>query len=91
MHDQPAVGHLRIKQTLNIICQLYYWSGMRGEVKQYLYNCHVCKQAKFAQDTYNSFFQLLLVPEKFWVDVTMDFVVDLSKNQGYNAILMVVD
>ena len=69
---------------------------MRVEVEQYLRNCHVCKQAKASRDAYNGLLQPLSVPERPWVDLTMDFVVDLPKSQGHNAksydaILMVVD
>ena len=64
---------------------------MRGEVKQYLCNCHVCKQAKTSRNAYNRLFQSLLVLKKLWVDLTIDFIVGLPKSQGYDAILMVVD
>ena len=64
---------------------------MRRDMEQYLRNCHVCKRAKSARDAYNSLLQPLPVPERPWVDLTMDFVVGLPKSQGYDAILMVVD
>ena len=91
VHDQPAVGHPGTEQILNIICQFYHWSAMRKDIEQYLRNCYVCKQAKLAQDAYNSLFQPLPVPQRPWVDLTMDFVVGLPRSQGYNAILIVVD
>ena len=91
VHDQPEVGHPGIKQTLNMICYHYYWPSMRKEVEQYLRNCHVCKQAKASWDAYNGLFQPLPVPEKPWVDLTMDFVVGLPKSQGCDSVLMVVD
>ena len=91
IHDQLAVGHLETEQTLNMIRQHYYWLGMCGEVEQYLRNCHVCKRAKASRDAYNSFFQPLPVPERPWVDLTIDFVVGLPKSQDYDAILIVVD
>ena len=64
---------------------------MRKDIEQYIHNCHVCKRAKSARDAYNGFLQPLPVPERPWVDLTMDFVVGLPKSQGYDAILMVVD
>ena len=96
-HNQPAVGHSSVKKTLNMIRRHYYWPAMRRKVEQYLCNCHVCKQAKASWDVYNRLFQPLPVPERPWIDLTMDFVVGLPKNQGYNnskpydAILIVVD
>ena len=97
IHDQPAVGHPGTERTLNMICRHYYWPWMRLEVEQYLRNCHVCKRAKSARDAYNGLLHPLPIPERPWVDLTMDFVVGLPKSQGYSdaksydAILMVVD
>ena len=51
----------------------------------------MCKQAKSAKDAYNGFFQPLPIFERPWVNLTIDFVVDLPKNQGFNAIFIVVD
>ena len=51
----------------------------------------MCKQAKASQDAYNGFFQPFSIPQKPWVDLTMDFVVGLPKSQDYDTILMVVD
>ena len=90
-HDQPAVGHPGVEKTLNMIRWHYYWPAIRGEVEQYFRNCHVCKRAKSSQDAYNGLLQPLPVPEKPWVDLTMDFVLGLPKSQGYDSILMVVD
>ena len=91
IHDQSAVGHPGVERTLNMVRQYYYWPAMREEVEQYLRNCHVCKRAKTSRDAYNGLFQPLPVPERPWVDLTMDFVVGLPKSQGCDAILMVVD
>ena len=91
VHDQPAVGHPGTEQTLNMIRRFYYWPAMRKDIEQYLRNCHVCKRAKLARDAYNGLLQPLPVPERPWVDLTIDFVVGLPRSQGYDAILMVVD
>lgn len=64
---------------------------MHVEVEQYLRNCHVCRQAKASQNAYNGFLQLLPVPEKLYVDLTIDFVIGLPKSWGFDAILMVVN
>ena len=91
VHDQPAVGHPGTERTLHMLRRHYYWPAMREEVEQYLRNCHVCKRAKASRDAYNGLLQPLPVPERPWVDLTIDFVVGLPKSQGYDAVLMVVD
>ena len=55
----------------------------------------MCKRTKATRDTYNRLLQLLLVSERLWVDVTMDFVTSLPKCHAYgqifDAILMVIN
>ena len=55
----------------------------------------MCRKIKAARDTYNRLLQPLPVPERPWVDMTMDFVTGLLKchayGQIYDAILMVID
>ena len=91
MHNQRAVGHSNTEKTLNMLRCYYCWPKMRGHVEQYLCNYYVCNQAKSARNAYNDLFQPLSVPEKPWVDLTIDFMIGLPKSQGFNAILMVID
>ena len=68
---------------------------MQQTIEQYIQNCHMCRRAKAARNTYNGLLQLLLVPKKPWVDVTIDFVTCLPKchayGQIYDTILMIID
>ena len=93
--DQPVVGHLDMKRMLEIARCHYYWPGMKEMIQQFIYNCHMCKQAKAVWDIYHGLLQSLLVPERVWTDITMDFVVELptckAYRQIYDAILMVID
>ena len=64
-------------------------------IQRFIRNCYMCKQAKAAQDIYHSLLQPLPVPERAWTDITIDFIVGLSKcevyGQIYDAILMVIN
>ena len=95
IYDQLAVGHPGVEKMLSMICCHYYWPCMQQTLEQYVWNCHVCRRAKVVHNTNNSLFQLLPVPKKLWVDVTMNIVMGLSKchiyGQIYNAIFMVID
>ena len=95
IHDQSAVGHPGTERTLEMTQRHYYWPGIKEMIQQFICNCHVCKQAKAARDTYHSLLQPLPVPEQAWMDIIMDFVVGLPKckvyRQIYDAILMVID
>ena len=64
IHNQPAVGHLGTEKTLEIARRHYYWPGMKEMIQQFIRNCHVCKQAKIARDTYHGLLQPLPVPKQ---------------------------
>ena len=95
IHDQPAVGHPSTKKILEMAQRYYYWPGIKEMIQQFIRNCHVCKQAKAARDTYYDLLQPLLVLEQAWIDISMDFVVRLPKykayRQIYDAILIVIN
>ena len=95
IHNQPAVGHFGMERTLGIAWRHYYWPGMKKMIQRFIRNCHVCKRAKTARDTYHSLLQPLPVPEQVWTDIIIDFVMGLPKckayGQIYNAIFMVID
>ena len=64
-------------------------------IQRFICNCHICKQAIAAQDTYHGLLQPMPVPERAWTNITIDFVMGLPKckayRQIYDAILMVIN
>ena len=95
IHEKSAVGHPGIEKMLEMTQCYYYWPGMKEMIQHFIRNCHVCKWAKAAQDMYHGLLQPLLMPERAWTDITIDFVVGLSKcksyKQIYDVILMVIN
>ena len=45
-HDSPFAGHYGIERTVNRICSLYYWPGIRKDIATYVKNCVECKKYK---------------------------------------------
>ena len=95
IHNQLAIGHSGVERTLNMIRRHYYWLCIRQTIEQYVWNCHIYRKAKVVCNTYNGLLQPLLVSERLWVNVIMDFMTGLLKchayGQIYDAILMVID
>ena len=95
INNQSAVGHFGTEKTLEMVWCHYYWPRMKEMIQWFIRNCHMCKQAKAAQDTYHGLLQSLPVPEQVWTDITMNFIIELSKckayGQIYDAILMVIN
>ncbi len=69
----------------------YRWSEMIRNVKQFIKNCHTCRRAKAVRNKYNDLLNSLSISNRSWIDITLDFVIELSKSRDYNAILMIIN
>ena len=63
IHDQPAVGYLGTKKTLEMAQHHYYWLEMKEIIQQFIRNYHMYKQVKVARDIYHGLLQPLSVPK----------------------------
>ena len=91
VHYQIATKHPGYQKTISLISRNYYWPGLKKMIQRYIQNCHSCRRAKTPRNRYNSLLKPLPISSCLWTDVTLDFVTGLPINNGYNAILMVVD
>jgi hypothetical protein len=91
IHDQSTSRHSDMRRTCKYLSKWYYWSQVRNSVKRYIRNCHVCKRSKTSRDKYFDLLNLLLISDRSWTDITMNFVIELFDNKEFNAILMIID
>jgi len=64
---------------------------MRDIIKKYVKNCDICQRTKAVRHASYGLLQPNEVPEKPWKSISMDFITDLPKSEGYDAILVVID
>jgi hypothetical protein len=91
MHDHLAFDHLNVNKIIRLLRRNYRWSEMIRDVKQFIRNCHICKRAKAIKDKYNELLNLLSISNRSWIDIILDFVIELSESRNYNAILMIIN
>jgi hypothetical protein len=90
-HDTPLAGHPGRSKTFDLLSRQYYWKTMRKQVDQYVRSCAECQKSRTSRNASFGVLRPLLVPEKPWEDISMDFVTGLPECEGYDAIWVVVD
>jgi len=90
-HDHPLAGHFSQTKTLHQVRMQYYWSGLPVYVKDYCKSCTTCSRAKPVRHKSYGLLKQLLIPEKPWNSISMDFIEKLPPSSGYTSILVTVD
>jgi len=78
IHGGSLAGHLREDKTFLMAKEHYYWPRTLKDIKDILKRYSVCQMAKshsLAQGLYTP----LPTPHRSWLDVSMDFVLDLPR------------
>ena len=60
-------------------------------METYVKTCLVCQQDKVEQHQPRGLLESLPTAERPWESVTMDFIIGLTKSEGYGSIIVVVD
>ena len=89
-HDCSVVGHPGRDRTLWNVSK-FFWPGMGKTVKEFVRTCVLCQRSKSSR-TKVGLLQPLPVPKKPWEDISMDFVMGLSRTGRHNdAVFVLVD
>ena len=90
-HSGGLMGHFGVKKTLDTLHEHFFWQKMRRDVEIIYSRCVTCRKAKSSvlpPDLYTP----LPVPTTPWVDISMDFVLELPiSKRGRDSIFAVVD
>lgn len=64
---------------------------MKANVISFVQACDTCKLTKSENTPYPGLLQPLAIPDQAWTHFSMDFIEGLTKSDGKNVILVVVD
>jgi len=90
-HDSLEAGHPGEHKTNELLSRNYWWPGMTKYVKHYVRTCDTCNRKKHSNQKPKGFLKPIPPPERPWETVTNDFIVQLPKSKGFDAIWVAAD
>jgi len=90
-HSGGLTGHFGEKTYELLKEHFFFWPSMLQDVHTVIERCAICKKAKGKENAYGLYMPSP-IPEKPWMDGSMDFVLGLPRTQrGKGSIMVVVD
>ena len=91
-HDTIQSGHPGRYWTYLSVMEKFYWPNMIKEINQYVGSCEKCLRTKpNVGQKPHGLLNPLDVPCNRWKDISMDFMVKLTKSSGFDAIMVIID
>nr|KYP38490.1 Retrotransposable element Tf2 [Cajanus cajan] len=90
-HSTPQGGHSGFLRTYRRVAANLYWQGMKTDIMKYVQSCDICQRQKYTTAVPGGLLQPLVIPERIWEDISLDFITGLPRSKGFEAILVVVD
>ncbi|MCI06031.1 transposon TF2-1 polyprotein, partial [Trifolium medium] len=87
-HSSPSGGHSGYLRTYRRMAGTLYWQGMMKSVQEFVKACDTCQRQKYAATTPNGLLQPLPIPVLVWSEISMDFITNLPKSNGFEAVLV---
>jgi hypothetical protein len=91
LHASPSAGHSGFLRTYKCISRIFYWKGMKQDIKQFVAECEVCQRQKGETIASPGPLQPLPIPVETWTNISMDFIDGLPSSHGKTTIFVVVD
>nr|GAT46648.1 TY3B-TY3B protein [Mycena chlorophos] len=91
-HDTPTeAAHAGYHRTYNRIAATYYWPRMSRDIKQYTSTCDICQKSKPRRHSRVGLLQPIPIPAQPFEVVSMDFIPELPKSEGFDNVLVITD
>jgi transposase InsO family protein len=91
VHDSSVYGHPGRDATAAILGRDFYWPLQSRHVRQFLRNCDHCGRNKVWREHKHGLLRPLPVPDRFFQEISMDFMTDLPESQGNRYLWVIKD
>ena len=90
-HAHQTIGHYGQWKTSNYTQWSYWWLQMATDIEAFYRSCGKCQTNKTNTLKPQGFLHSLLIPDKLWQSVGMDFMDPLPWSQGNDYLLVIID
>src|ERR1035437_6478167 len=90
-HQQPMIGYAGRAKLRQLLQARYYWPSQAKDIDRYRDNCHTCRRSHVLKDKKPGLLYPLLVLNRPWQHVSVDFKKCLKNKNGYNIIAIFVN
>ena len=91
-HHAPYSAHPGVKKMHADLRRLFFWSGMKHDIADYVARCLKCQRVKVEHQHPKGLLQPNLIPSWKWDIISMDFIVGLSMTfHRHDAIMVTID
>jgi len=90
-HDSVDVGHLGQHRMLELLKRMYWWPGLKEDVKKYIQRCFKCQQNKVQYQRKVGELHPLEILQGSWQEISIDIIGPLPKLNGIDAMVVIVD
>jgi hypothetical protein len=90
-HDSLVAGHPGRWKTLELVSRNYWWPNMSRMIGRYTSTCNICLRNKILRRKPLGELHPIQPPKERWSRVTVDFIGELPRAHGFNAIMACVD
>jgi len=91
-HSSTMSVHPGSNKMYNDLKKMYWWSGMKRDISEFVSRCLICQQVKAEHQVPSGLLQPITIPEWKWERITMDFVSGLPLSpRKKDAIWVIVD
>ncbi|EGG22119.1 hypothetical protein DFA_04237 [Cavenderia fasciculata] len=82
-------GHLGITKSYMKIRSNYFWIGLHSSIVKFIGSCDICQRSNKCKA--KGFLTSLEIPQRNWMDISMDFMSLPTSKNGMDNLLVVVD
>jgi len=90
-HTSLGTGHPGANETLSLLKEHFWWLNMARDVRRYVQGCQECGISKSPRHLPSGKLHLLLIPNRPWSHLGVDFITDLPASNNCICILVVID